>query len=354
MLGLIALAGLGLGSFELQSGETEQLFSEVKCPESALIILKKGDLELGVLPKVGGSAVLFRKGGSENVLYAPCEHWAEWQPQLPDPLDLSQWTDFNGHIVWLSPQVDFWNQQDLIPAQHDQLWPPDPYWVYGDFQILEQTEHHLLLEGPSSPYSGIKMIKRYELDENGAHLTVTGINTTDRVLRWGLWSNTRVYGDTEVYVPVEGENSFRIETPHLERIPYTVENGFFSIAAGAEDEANIHCKAYLFPNANWMAGFRNHQVFVKVMQQVDPQSIHANHGVFEVFQLRANRVSQDPGLTEMEAHAPYLELQPGDEMTLSERWLIFDLNEQADEGNSLGSVQWLMDNRDMLDAIKVE
>ena len=351
---MLALVGIGFWVTGLQANEEAQSVPETDCPESALIILKNGDLELGILPKVGGSAVLFRKVGGENVLFAPCEHWSDWEAHLPDPLDLSQWTAFNGHIIWLSPQVDFWNQQDLIPSQHGQLWPPDPYWVYGDFEIVEQSDHHLLLEGPSSPYTGIKMIKRYELDEEGAHLMVKGINTTDRVLHWGLWSNTRVYGDTQVYVPVSGKDSFRIESPHKDRIPHAVEDGYFSIATGVENEANIHSKAFLFPNANWMAGFRNQQAFVKVMQDVDPQTVHENQGVFEVYQLRPNGAVGDPGLTEMEAHASYLELQPGDAMTLSEQWMIFDLKKETEKNETFSPVGWLQRHREMLDGIEVE
>lgn len=353
---LISLAGFTLSSVGLLADEETHFESEPDCPESALIILRNGDLELGILPKVGGSAVLFRKVGGENVLFAPCEHWADWEPHLPDPLDLSEWTAFQGHIIWLSPQVDFWNQQDLIPSQHDQLWPPDPYWVYGDFKVVEQSEHHLLLEGPPSPYSGIKMIKRYQLDQNGAHLTVTGINITDRVLHWGLWSNTRVYGNTRVFVPVSGKDrdSFRIEAPQDQGIPYTVESGYFSFAPGVEDKANIYSKAYLFPNANWMAGFRNHQAFVKVMQDVDPHAVHEKQAVFEVYKLRPNKATNDPGLTEMEAHGPYLELKPGDEMTLSERWMIFDLDEELEKDESIRPVEWLKRHREMLDGIEVE
>ena len=320
-------------------------------PESALILLKNGDLELGLLPKVGGSAVLFRLRGHENVLYAPTDHWLDWDAHLPDPLDLSQWTDFFGHIIWLSPQTDFWNQQDDLESQHDQLWPPDPYWVYGDFKVLEQDETHVVLEGPSSPYTGIKMIKRYELSENGAKLSVTGINVTDRVLRWGLWSNTRVSGDTAVYVPVANEQSFRIESPDASAIPYAVEGGFFHFSLGiAEGEGETpHSKAYLYPDSHWLAGVRNGQVFVKLMEPVDRSEIHPNHGVFEVYHLRPNPETSHPGLTEMEAHAPYLELQPGEAMTLSERWMIFEVGEPQGQE----TIEWLRSHRSELDAAEV-
>jgi len=320
-------------------------------PESALIILKNGTLELGILPKVGGSAVIFREVGGENVIYAPSENWLSWQPHLPDPLDLSQWTDFFGHIIWLSPQTDFWNQQDLIPSQHNQLWPPDPYWTYGDFKVVEQTDSSVVLEGPVSPYTGVKMIKCYSLDENGANLSVTAVNGSNHTVKWGLWSNTRVYGDTDVYVPVPETNGFRIEAPDPEVIPVLQDDGYFHFALGTTVEGEaLHAKAYLYPNARWMAGFRNGQVFVKIMEPVDRSEVHPNQGVFEVYRLQPNPSAGSPGLTEMEAHAPYLELEPGACMSLSERWL---LKPQKLDGNAVSPLEWLNANRSGLDGIEI-
>ncbi len=336
----------GVVSAERVAGEASD------SPESALLMLRKGDLELGILPKVGGSAVLFRRNGGENALYAPSEHWLEWEARIPDPLDLSQWTDFFGHIIWLSPQVDFWNQQELIPQQHDQLWPPDPYWVYGDFKIIEKSENSVVLEGPASPYTGVKMIKRYSLDEQGAKLSVTAINTSSEVLHWGLWSNTRVSGQTEVYVPVKNENSFRIETPEMGAIPWSVEDHFFHFSSGiAEGESSPYAKAYLFPDAHWMAGFQNEQVFVKIMEPVLASEIHENHGIFEVYHLRPNSHLEQPGLTEMEGHGAYHTIKPGDKITLSERWMIFP---QELHGIKVQPLRWLSANRDRLGQIEVD
>ena len=324
-----------------------------KDPESALMLLRSGELELGVLPKVGGSAVLFRKKGSANVLYAPSDHWLDWEPKIPDPLDLSQWTDFFGHIIWLGPQVDFWNQQELIPQQKDQLWPPDPYWTYGNFKVVEQSEDHVVLEGPASPYTGVKMIKRYAVDEAGATLSVTAINVSDRVLRWGLWSNTRVTGDTEVYVPVQEGDTVHvmIEAPEPGVIPWSIDEGYFHFSGGIADrETSPHAKAYLYPDANWMAGFHAGQVFVKIMEPVGKSEVHPKHGVFEVYHLRPNLRTGLPGLNEMEAHGAYRELQPGDQMTLSEKWMIFSLPEEGETASEVSALQWLKDHREQLDA----
>lgn len=288
-------------------------------PESRLLFLRNDSVEIGIFPEVAGSVMVFRKPGGENFLYVHPEDWLGWEPTIPDPKNLGTWTDFFGSIMWLGPQSDFWNQQDVLPEMYGQPWPPDPYLVYGNYRILEQTKDSLSLEGPASPYTGVKLTKTYRLNGSKVDIEVVATNTSGRTLKWDLWSNTRVPPKWPFLVPVAGKESVRLDPEKLNVIEWSTGDGYFSfdLTPSAKGESES-AKAFVSASQPWIASFSKDTVFVKAFEMVDPSAVSPGQSLVEVYYAKNTDI--DKAFVELEAHGPYTLLKPGESMTFRETW----------------------------------
>ena len=98
-----------------------------------------------------------------------------------------------------------------MTKEHWKAWPPDPYLIYGDFKIKEQTDSYIKMVGPESPISGVQLVKEVTvLDDGRVSFKVTAKNIRDKDVSWDLWSNTRVNGHAPSYAYV-GKNRVRIK-----------------------------------------------------------------------------------------------------------------------------------------------
>jgi hypothetical protein len=76
-------------------------------------------------------------------------------------------------------------------------------------------------------------------------------------------------------------------------------------------------KAFVQPSAGWLAGFSGRQLFVIRFPHQPRSLIHPAQGQVELYLDQADAGS---ALLEMEVHAPYRTLAPGQEMQASESW----------------------------------
>ncbi|MCD8483312.1 MAG: DUF4380 domain-containing protein [Verrucomicrobia bacterium] len=126
-----------------------------------LIVLRSGDLEVGILADFGGKLVWVSKAGSANFLRENRAHWlpAAW----PESVHVNfRRAAFYGTTHWLAPQEHWWQQQDLIPERQGDDWPPDPFLEFGRYQILERTTSAVTIISPPSPVSGVQMKKTFQ------------------------------------------------------------------------------------------------------------------------------------------------------------------------------------------------
>src|SRR5689334_15497638 len=100
-------------------------------PAAALpvITLKAEGVEVGAVPRLSGRVVVFRREGGPNLLkWDPAfEKLAEADlPRLEPSYEFKPW---DGHIVWVGPQSEWWADQDLDGAKKAAKanWPPDPW-----------------------------------------------------------------------------------------------------------------------------------------------------------------------------------------------------------------------------------
>jgi hypothetical protein len=80
--------------------------------KSALVWLELEGTRVGILPAVGGRIVHFSVDGCANILKSDPKNWDEADSLRPKISAKSNWKEYNGHIVWLGPQSEWWVYQD--------------------------------------------------------------------------------------------------------------------------------------------------------------------------------------------------------------------------------------------------
>jgi hypothetical protein len=288
--------------------------------------LGNGTIVLEVTPQLGGRGLWFSLRERDNLLKVGAEVANRPEPKVSAKADD---IGYLGHDVWLGPQSQWWLQQDANLARRDAKanWPPDPYLAFATTRVVERTEQRLVLEGVPSPVSGVQLRKTFALDPDRpdtVELQAQARNIRDTPVAWDLWFNTRVPSSTRVYVPVAGQQDVRVESstdqtigPLLPRI----RDGLFSfdrspLPAGM---AARRGKVFLQSSAGWMAGFAGDQLFIIRFPHQERSLIHPEQGQVELY---LDDAPGSEGLLEMEVHAPYRRLQPGQVMEAAERWTV--------------------------------
>lgn len=325
-----------------------------------LAVLEHGGVILGVKLDAGGRAVYLglspREGQAPgalppNALYSPAESWTV-APPAADAKTASDWTTwkpFQGHITWIGPQKDFWTRQDLVPEKRARAddWPPDPYVVYGRFRVEEKSDARLVVAGPPSPVSGVKLSKEYRIGDDG-RLTVRTVatNVLDRPNRLNLWSNTRVPSHRFSFVKIPNQKidfAFGTWEPYSERMAsWDVRDGWFFFVPGRPEALpagvkEISGKMTLHPPQGLIIVGGDGMVFVKRFATV--RDLAPGQGAVEVYHC----VSRDPtrGMAELEFYNAYRALAPGESMEIVETW---ELRPYSGPDTQEGYLQWAREN----------
>jgi len=291
--------------------------------ERHLLVLQNDRIVVGLLPQVGGGVMLLRLPQGENVLLARPALWGEPAADRPDPAKGPKtYKAYFGHTVWVGPQ-SAWG------------WPPDPYWIYGNFQVTRQTAASVTMLGPKSPASGFQFQKTVRLHPDGTvTFSVTGTNILDKPISGDLWTNTRLPGTAHAYVPLGGDGEVRLgcwfsdSGRPQEALGASGLNGFFTFRTSEPMPANLGgrvAKAFISsPKEGVIAAFSGDCLFLKRAAIVPKERIHPQQAFIEVYQATAaaRDRQEDPGLLELEMHGPYGTLRPGEASTFTETWQV--------------------------------
>ena len=307
------------------------LFSTIGCEKSQsddLIFLRNAHIEVGILPEVGGRVVLLRKPGCENVLKADPRLWKDSAAQKPDISAFSAFKAFNGHIVWIGPQNEWWIHQDLnlYRRENKAVWPPDPYLIYGKFDVTAQNDTMIRMAGPKSPISGIRLYKEIAIDREGiVTFTATAENVRDENVSWDLWMNTRLRGFARCWVPIKENGVLDLvkqDDEKSEATPYKIMDGLFTYLPSIPKKPKKEQvqEAHLNPSAGFMVGIDREQMLVIRFAKLDSEVIHPNHGQVELYSF-IDETGEEP-LLELELHGAYRTLRPGEILSLAETWQV--------------------------------
>lgn len=301
----------------------------VSTSASAVEVISIGNptLRLEVTPELGGRGLAFSLKDHPNLLKV-----GEAVRSKPTPTVSATADDIGylGHDVWVGPQQEWWIHQDANPARRDAKanWPPDPYLAFATTKIVEQTPSRLVLEGVDSPVSGVRLQKTFQLSDERAdtvEVNATARNIRDTDIAWDLWFNTRLPSSARVYVPIADAGDVRVESftdagigPLLPR----TENGLFSLDSTSLPDGMTARRGKVFaqPAAGWMAAFVGNQLFVIRFPHHARELIHPAQGQVELY--LDDQVDAGKGLLEMEVHAPFRTLKPGEEMQAMEWWTV--------------------------------
>jgi len=330
---------LSMQHFSIQAGQSDEHSSGIV---DGVLTLKNGGMELKILPGVGGVVVFFGPQGGKNVLREEPAMWSRWESLKPDlkqyPASDKAWPAFFGHAFWMAPQTGFWNQQDVWPEKKGEQWPPDPYWDYGSYEVVEQGPDSVVLQGEASPYSGVSMRKTVRLDADGhAHLHVKVVNERESDVTWGIWSNTRVSAawDARVIVGAGAPGAFRVEQRGKVEMPWTVKDGSFAFLPATDASLGSgSAKAFITPAEPCITACFGNWRFEKRFDRIDPGLVHPEQGAVEIY-IASPQNKEDPGLLELEAHGPLRTLAAGESMEWSESWSLSILKAPDEDGNSV-------------------
>lgn len=288
--------------------------------EKNLIILRNDKAVLGVWSQAGGRVVLYRAVGGENILLADSKHWAK-SHAIPEPTPQSGFTPYNGHIIWVGPQKDWWTQQTINEKRRKRkaVWPPDPYLVLAPYKVAKRTADSLELIGPESPVSGVQLTKMYELNADGSVLLTTSMkNMREEAVSWDIWSNTRLPGAQYAFVPISTKDQrFRVHGA----LPLQTLDGFAFFRCTdrlPKGKRSLSAKLFVQPRQGVLASFGRKYCFIKRSTIVSSKNIHPDHAFAEIFQC----VDREPSksLLELEFHSAHKTLKPGESMRMEETW----------------------------------
>lgn len=304
--------------------------------EPARLSLRTGASTLEVTSALGGRGLLFARHGHANVLKVGNAVTVQPQPQVDATADD---IPYLGHDVWLGPQSGWWRDQELNVERRDAgaSWPPDPWLSFADTRVLEQTAHRIVLEGPDSPITGVRLQKSFtqvEGRDDSVDVAVTATNVRAQPVTRDLWFNTRTFADAVVYVPVGDASDVRVVADSdLRRavLQPRVEAGLLRLQREPipADMEGRRGKIFIQPAIGWLAAFVKDQLFV-IRYALQPRSaIHPEQGQVELY--HDDRREPDQGLLELEVHAPVRTLAPGESMQASERWTLLAYTGAATE-----------------------
>ena len=297
---------------------------ERPAPAPAYIVLTRAGVTVAITPDFGGRVARFGLAGQESAVKFDAALAAS---QPAPPVDIAHAAlPYAGQSLWVGPQSEWWTHQSLVPALQGESWPPDPYLTLAKTAIA-RAPYRVTLQGPASPYTGVSVRQTFDLLETGClKVTAAAKNTRAEPVSWDLWTNIRVPGDAFVFAPVAGPGAIRpgpTNDPAYRPPDVRFAGGLaFADPPMAGVAAPVReGKVFLDPDAGWMAAVRNGQAFRVSFALLPKAAIHPAQGQVEFY---FDQPAEDAaaGTVEMETHAAYTALPPGETMQAVQYWSV--------------------------------
>ena len=300
--------------------------------------LHTNEIELEATPALGGRVLHFSAKGLPNLIKIGDAVRTQPSPEVsPEADDIG----YLGHDVWLGPQSGWWSDQSVNPSRRAENapWPPDPYLAFAITTVEAHSPRQLVLEGVDSPVTGVRLRKTFALDPKdpaSVEVHVSARNIRDTPVSRDLWFNTRASAAMSVFVPAASAQEVRMDVGNDMAAPvWQVENGVFSLlpAPVTDEKPQRRGKVFVQPSAGWMAAFSEEQVFIIRFEHRAREDIHPEHGQIELYLDHGADIAS--GLLELEVHAPFRTLAPGETMAAAERWTALPYDGPADPASQL-------------------
>lgn len=291
----------------------------------SVVYIHNGNVQVGILVEVGGTIVSLRYKGGKNILHSDSTLWNEPKAdRLPVTAD-TLWKAYHGHTVWLGPQADWWVKQDLNPYLKitKTNWPPDPWLIFSQYKILQQTDSNIIIQSPESPIWGVCMTKNISISNAGKVLLVVMVkNTGSKPISWDIWMNTYMNGTDKAYVPIVHIKDIRMDSLKND-MPSVINNGYFTFEPKRPEKGVLvmDSKAFIYPSEPFIAAFTKENLLLVRFEKHKKSSIHPNQSLVELYNTLTIDRTQD--LLELEYHSPYKTLKSGASMQAWETWEVY-------------------------------
>ncbi len=271
--------------------------------------LSGGEISLQIAPRIGGRIISMTYGG-EELLFLQQEHAGE-------VFDFSEVTDlrakkrelgfrlWGGDKTWIAPQESWW--EGIPPLEGDA----------GGYEA-SQEQDRLILTGPVCRETGIRIRRTLQLTPGGVlHLEQQFTNESRQPVKRGIWDVTQMLRPFTVYVPLPAKSVRGYPTEgdsvQLHKTLIQESEGWSSIPC----REPLHFKfGGLLARGELLAlrpGEGGALAHLRTFSS-DPGGSSAHDATFEVY----NSPSYD--YLEVEIHAPWKELAPGESMSHSQSW----------------------------------
>lgn len=325
---------------------TTFLFSctTTKKPASKLVVLSNGKIEIGILPDAGAALVRASLVGKKNILQSDSTLWNELPGQRASLDPKAPFKSYNGHITWLSPQSEWWINQDSLPElkKAHANWPPDPLLTVAPYRIISQTSGEITLVSPESKFSKVQFTKIYRIDGNTVTLTTRARNFSKDTVSWGLWHNTRMNGWDAVFVQADSVALLKtqyMKQDDVRKPELNFDKGFYTYNSVFPESPQKVYKSKSFFNVEkpLIAGYHHQQWLIIRGDAFDPAQVHPNESRVELY--IENSLYPEGDLQELEIQFAYRKIAPGASIEASETWEIFPGSGITDKQQLLDELQ---------------
>ena len=313
------------------------------------IILNHKDIELVILPHIGGRLVSINHDDSANILSSDSSLWNHKFDKAIEEYTSFDILQFRGHSTWVGPQSEWWIHQEIDQEKKNNrdTWPPDPFLDYGYFEILRQTNNSIELLGKKSKYTGVQIKKSYKILDNGfVELKAKATNICNEEISWDLWFNTRLPGNCKSYIPIENNNNLRVEiSPENEVLEYSIINNFFTFdeQTPSKEFNQVSSKAFIIPKSPYIFSFNAGYLFIIHINIFDKNDVHPEHGMVEVYNAISHNT--EDSLLELEYHSPYSTIKPNESIEIEQVWELVKYNGINSRADHVAFIQkWLLSN----------
>jgi hypothetical protein len=290
-----------------------------------MIKISDGVVEVGVVPDLGGVVALLHLVGKPNILKFDRTILDE-PPVIRRGFGANEpWKAYNGHIVWLGPQGEWWAHQAVSEKKRREraVWPPDPYINNGYYEVIERGSTEVVMRGPKSKFSGVRLTKSIKIKDGKVLFDVSAENIRGEPVSWDLWLNTRVDGYARCYAPAASMKKVRVDAPSAngdEPAVFSHGGGYCAVEPRKPSKGKNRrwAKAFIQATKGMMAAFASSQALIIRFKRHAPSLIHPQQALIEFYNITTR--NREDALTELEYHAPYKTLAPGESMKARQTW----------------------------------
>jgi len=288
------------------------------------ITLRSGEASMTLTPRFGGRVSALSLDGRASLIAFDAE--AAGQAGAGPVSAATPHPGVLGHVLWLGPQSQWWRHQSVAPEKDEETWPPDPWRAVARAEPVTREGEAVTLRSEPSPVSGMRVTQRFAAvpDIPGAFsLQARAENAREESVAWDLWFVTRVPAAAEVYAPAASADAVHVlnMSGDPETAPaFAVQGGLFHMQP-APGAAGQQGKMFVAPSAGWMAAFHDGQAFLITFGLSEESEIHEDQAQLE-FYVDDRPGAPLGGFIEMELHAPFETLMPGEAMEAAERWQV--------------------------------